>query len=79
MERAYFNKALKGATEEERSELLRFLEDPRAENVRNSVEKNVLIAETENYKIAFYNRKDIDDLIKYLNEGLVKSLSQCLI
>ncbi|MFH1249125.1 MAG: hypothetical protein V1660_03145 [archaeon] len=79
MERVYFNKALKDATEQERSELLRLLEDPKAEHIRKSVEMNALSIEDKNYKIAFYNRNDINDAIKYLNESSIKFLSHCLI
>jgi hypothetical protein len=70
MEFSYFEKALSSASKEEYILLLKFLEDPRTEEVRNSVEQNALIIEATSWKIAFYSQEDINDAVRYLKQEL---------
>jgi len=70
MEFSYFERALSSASREERILLLRFLEDPKTEEVRNTVEQNSLVIEATSWKMAFYSLADINDAIRYLKQEL---------
>ncbi len=68
MEFSYFERALSSASRQERMLLLKFLEDPKTEEARNSVEQNSLVIEATSWKIAFYSQTDIRDAIRYLKQ-----------